>query len=481
LPESLRQKGARGVLLVALLKVLGTIIGRVSQLVMPLFLLPSDFGLFALAVFFSGFLALAAEFGMSTDLVRRKKEFEEAADTAFTLRLALSITLVVVSVAVGWTMSIVYGEPRLSLPIMVLSLGLLFQSISMVPRMIATRALDFRRAAVPDSLGKFSTAFISIGLAIVGFAYWSPVYGTIAGAAIGAALQLAGSSWRPKLRFNPRLASEIARFGKFVTLSAIANFVAHSIDNAIVGLLLGFAPLGFYVVAYSWGVYFTSNLSSVFSSVAYPVMSEVSEQPERFRKVLTENIRFYAYVAFLLSVGVLVFAPTFVASLYGSEWQPAILPMQILAPVGLVLGFAGIAADALFAGGRSKTVSVFSWMETGIAVAAVPVATWYGGLAGASLAVLLGAAGLLIALVVVLGRETGIRGVDWLRATRHPLAGALVAGTAGIVMTRLLPPSLPAFFLGVGTFTALYVATLQGLSHGQFIRELRTLVRLAMS
>jgi len=205
LPESLRQKGARGVLLVALLKVLGTIIGRVSQLVMPLFLLPSDFGLFALAVFFSGFLALAAEFGMSTDLVRRKKEFEEAADTAFTLRLALSITLVVVSVAVGWTMSIVYGEPRLSLPIMVLSLGLLFQSISMVPRMIATRALDFRRAAVPDSLGKFSTAFISIGLAIVGFAYWSPVYGTIAGAAIGAALQLAGSSWRPKLRFNPRL------------------------------------------------------------------------------------------------------------------------------------------------------------------------------------------------------------------------------------------------------------------------------------
>ena len=99
---SLRGRAARGALHVLALKAIGTVVGRLSEIILPLFLLPADLGVFALAAFFSGLLALGGELGMSTALVRWKDRFAEAANTAFVLRLALAVALVGGSLALGW-------------------------------------------------------------------------------------------------------------------------------------------------------------------------------------------------------------------------------------------------------------------------------------------------------------------------------------------------------------------------------------------
>lgn len=91
---SLRGKAARGALHVLALNALGTIVGRLSEIVLPLFLPPADLGVFALAAFFTGLLALGGELGMNTALVRWKDRLPEAANTAFVLRLGLAVGLV---------------------------------------------------------------------------------------------------------------------------------------------------------------------------------------------------------------------------------------------------------------------------------------------------------------------------------------------------------------------------------------------------
>lgn len=478
--SGLREKGARGVLLVAGLKVIGTLVGRTSQIVLPLYLLPSDFGIFALAVFFFGFLNLASELGMSTDLQRRKVYFEEAAESAFTLRFVLAWVLLGLSLPVGTVVSVLYVDTRLMWPLVVLSVGLLFHAFAMVPRTIASRALDFRRAAIPDSVGKSSGAVVSIGLAILGFAYWSPVYGSLAGAALGAGLQILATRWRPRFAYRRDLAREIIRFGRFVTFASLANFVAHSVDNAIVGLLLGVAPVGFYVFAYSWGVYATSNLTSVFSAVAYPVMSQVSGDRGRFNRVLLENLRYYGYAGFCVSGAVALLAPLMIASIYGSTWGPAALPMQILAPVGLVLGYGGVFADGLYALGRSRTVSRFSWLEVAVVIALVPPATLLGGIAGTSTAALLGATVLTGGLATAAAGATGLRGRDWLASTRHALVAAILAGAVGVIILFVMPPTLLSLGIGAVAYVGLYLIILQILTGGTLLAELRSVVRIAL-
>src|SRR3990172_1143957 len=328
---SRRQKAARGVLVVILLKVTGTGIARLAQLVIPLFLLPTDLGIFALAAVFSGLLLLVGELGLTTELLRRRERVSETMNTAFVLRTVLGLGLLGASVPVAYGVALAYREAQVALPIVVLSLGLLFHAVVMVPRVVAARDLDFRRSLAPDSVGKYTVSIATIGFAVLGLAFWSPVFGTLLGYGVGTVLQLAVTKWRPRWEFRADLARSLLRFGRYITLATLMTSVAQSLDTAVVGLLLGVGSLAVYALALSWGVFLTSNLSSVFSTVAYPVLAEASDAPARMRRAFLENLRYYTYLAVALSLGVVVFAPLFVTALYAAQWGPAIVPMQILA------------------------------------------------------------------------------------------------------------------------------------------------------
>lgn len=478
---SLRREAARGLLLVTVLKILGTITGRISLIILPLFLLPFDFGIFALAVVFAGILSVVGDMGMSTELVRRKKRFAEAANTAFSLRILLALGLLAASVAVGWGASIIFSEPRLALPVVVLAIGLPLQAIGMVPRIVATRALDFRRAAVPDSVGKFTGALGTIALAMFGFAYWSPVYGTVLGIAVGTVLLLSFSRWRPRWEFHSELARDVTTFGKFVMLTTFSNLVAHSLPNAIVGLFLGVAPLGYYVIAYSWGVQFSSGVSSILISVGYPVLARVSGTPARMKHVFKENIRYYGYVGAYLAVGIAVLAPMFVSALYGDVWKPAIAPMQVLAITGLLLGCSAIAGNALYAAGRPRTVFNVSWLEAGLILLLLPPATFFGGLLGASLAALVGASVLTFGLTLSSNRELGLTWADWSEVIKRPTVAGSIMAVVGAPLAFLLPSSIPNVLLVGGVISGVYVSVLQLLSRGVFLSDLKAAIRLALS
>ncbi|MGQ0797110.1 MAG: oligosaccharide flippase family protein [Methanobacteriota archaeon] len=478
-PRSLRETAAKGTLLIVVLKVTGTAIGRISQLILPFYLLPSDFGIFALASFFFGFLTLASDLGMSTDLIRRRGDFEEAARTAFGLRLVLAVGGIVGSLGVGLGAAFLFAEPRVTLPIVVLSIGLLFQATSMVPRAIALRRLDYRRGAVPDHIGKFTGSLATIGLAIVGLAYWSPVYGTVLGLGLGASLQIASSRWRPRAGLRADLARDILRFGQFVTLTSFANFVAHSIDAAFVGLFLGVTALGIYAFAYSWGVYFVSNLSSVFGAVAYPLFAHIADAPARLRRAYLGNLRYYAYAAAPVGAGIVVLAPLFVETIYDATWLAAVVPMQILAVVGLLLGFAGIAGDALYALGRSRRVFLLSAAEAVLLVVLFPVATTRFGLVGTSLAAAAGAAFLAGALSRSLCRELGIAWREWLRAIGAPCLAVVAMAPVAFALLPSVPRTPPHLALALGTFALVFVGLLQAITSGRFLSEFRRILVLA--
>lgn len=464
----------------AALKLVGVGIGRLSQILLPLFLVPSDFGIFALASFFYGILALAADFGMSTSLMRRKERLDEAADTAFVIRLCVAAILTIGAVGLGWGASILFSEPRLTIPLLLLTASLLLQALSMVPRIIASRALDFKRAFVPDQLGKYTGSLSTLGFAILGLAYFSPVYGLILGTAVAAILQLALSSWRPRLRFHPALAREMVTFGQFVTLGTFANLVAHSIDNALIGLLLGVAPLGLYSFAYSWGVYFTSNVASGFAAISYPLLSRVWDSQERLRRVLLENLKYYTYVALCLSGGVAVLAPLLVAGLYEPAWRPAIVPMQILSAAGLLIGYGAIAGDALYALNDPKRVLRYAFGEAAIIVVGMPAAVAYGGLLGASLCALVAAIFVSASMATSVSRRLGIPPRVWLRTVGHPVEALATAATITIVVGFFLSVSLFSLLASAFVFLATYIAGLQFLSRGSFFVELREALTLAL-
>jgi len=477
----LRAKAAHGTMVVSILSVIGTLLERLSQFILPLYLMPLDFGLFALAVSFYGVLGIVGELGMTTYLVRVREGFEDVARTAFVLRLGLSLVLIVGSVGLGWVASHVYADSRLLIPIVVLAMGLILQSFAMVPRAVAFRKLDFSHAAVPDSVGKFVGVFATIALAIAGFAYWSPVYGMIAGLIVGTSLLIATSRWRPKLGFRPETAQKILRFGGVVALSTFAAFIARFVDYAVVGFFLGVAVLGYYSIAFSWGVNFAGNLSSILTYTSYSILSNVADVPARSRRVYMENLRYYTYLAPCLSIGVAVLAPQLVLGIYGSAWSPAIVVMQILAPVGVLVGYGALASDALYALGRPKIILFVSWLEAAILVTLVPPATILFGLLGTGLAVFIGVTIVTALMTRHAARALGISRADVLPLGRNSAITVLGATVAGFAVSSLLPASFPALVVGTATIVFFYVGIWQLLTRGRYLEDLWKVIGRAFS
>ncbi len=480
-PTSLRRTAVRGVALVAALSVVGTLVGRIAQLILPYYLTPSDFGIFALAYFFFNFMSLVWDLGITTDLVRRNARFDDAIRTGTSIRLGIALAAVPAAFLIGWIAAWAFPRAPLLAPLCVLSLGIVFQALSMQPRVVALRRLDFRRGAIPDAVGKVSGVITTVVLAVVGLAYWSPVYGTVAGLVVAAVLQIATSTEPPKFGYERAVAKEIIGFGKFVTLTGLANIVALSADTFFVGLLLGVAPLGFYSIAVSWGVSLTSSVYSIMGPVSYPVFSQTAGSVARVRRVFLENVRYYSAVSFCLAAGIGVLGPLFITAFYGGVWSPAIVPMQILSAAGLLLGYANMSADLLNSLGRSRVLFARTAFSALIVVLILPVGIASAGLIGTSLAMVGGAALLAILLTHSVSQALSIGAMAWIDVLYQPAAASIVAAIPVLIVGPYISPSIRTFVLIGLLFVCVYVVVMQLMTRGKFLSELRSLLRLALT
>ncbi len=461
-------------------KTVSVLLAQVSAVVLPFFLAPEDFGIFGISIFFVGLLVLVGDFGLGTELIRRTEDFEEALHIAFTMRVILGLVLLGFSAPIGYLAAAFYGDSRLLFPTMVAALAVVVNAWTLVPRTISLRSLDFRRAVIPDQVGKIALASSAIFLATLGFAYWSLVIGSLVGPLVAALIYKYYAPWHVKWRMDRQLAKRLVDFGKFVTLASLATFVAYSIDKVIVGAAIGLTQLGYYLVAYSWAVGVPSSVESVLSGVTYPIFGSIRNHVERIRKAFSEVLRLFGYVGVFIGAGVIVLSDTLVTTVLGTRWTPAIVPMQVLAVAGFCLGWVSICGDLITAAGKPKVVTLISVLGVLLVGTTLVPAVLEFGLTGAALSVSTSLIVLAAISRVLACREVG----GHLRSElRDELLTPVVSGTLGAIVTwsvgLVSPENFVGLFMRFLAYVLSYVCFLELATGRRFIAELRSVARLA--
>jgi O-antigen/teichoic acid export membrane protein len=163
---------------------------------------------------------------------------------------------------------------------------------------------------------------------------WALVYAQVAGAAITSALSFMMVPGRVRLRFDPKIARELYRYGRFITALAIVVFLTRELDNALVGKLLGMETLGYYVVAYSLATIPVDFLSRFLAKVFFPMFSKLQKDVGGLRSEYLRAIRLITALMVPLCVAVVVLAPEIVQTLYGARWAQTVGPLRVLAVFG---------------------------------------------------------------------------------------------------------------------------------------------------
>jgi PST family polysaccharide transporter/lipopolysaccharide exporter len=373
------------------------IVSLVIAAILARFLTPSAFGLVALASVAIFALTMIQESGLGLAVIHRRTDLEAAAGTAFAFTVTAGIVLYGVAFGVAPFLAHVFSKPRLTDVVRVLALVLIVRALGVVPGTLIERELVFARRAKGELGGTFVQAAVAIPLAISGFGVWSLVAGQLAGQAAQAATFWVVTPLRPSPRlFNLGILRELGRYGRHLTAANIVYFIDQNVDTATVGGLLRAADVGYYNMAWRLSNLPATGIGYIVGRVMFPAYATIQHDRPAFRAAFLSNVRRVALISLPVGVGILLAAHPIVVGIFGERWEPAVVPLQILATFGVLRAFTGTTTPALQAAGKPQLVLLLSICHLAALCAGLFSLTPLFGLKGAAAAVTLATAATLI-------------------------------------------------------------------------------------
>lgn len=416
---------------------------------------PGDYGLFAIALLFTGFIALFSELGLGVALVQASTIDEPMARAACTLVLLLNGAVALAIIAVAPWVADVYDTPDVTLVMRVLTLELLFGALAAVPQALLERQLQFRSLALAQMAGGIAGAATTLTAALLGAGVWALVAGALVLALVRSSLLI---MFHGRLVWPGRVRMAIVRpmvhFSSQVVAGRALWYWYGQADQLVVGKLLNAVQLGFYSVAAQLAMLPVGKAMEAVNRVAFPILSRARANPESLREMHLRVIGMLALYGLGVCWGLAAVAPEFVAVVLGAKWQAATTPvamLSIIAPLRMLCALNNTTATAVGAPQAATKELAFAAVVIPLAVTA---GAWRGGLAGAATAWLVAFPIVYLVSNRLTCAAIGLAAREGLRPLVAPLFSGCVMFASIWFVRRMLASDTPvALLLGAEIFT----------------------------
>lgn len=450
-PE-IRRRAIGGALAIAGRGVLLRIIGFVGGLILARILLPSDYGLVALAQSIVAIGAVVSGGGFGAALIGREAEPErDELEAIFGLQLALTIGMAIVAVAAG----LFFGTVGLLVAIMALALPI--DAVRTVPAVVLERRLRYGAIVKAEIVDLVAFNLLAVPLVLV-VGVQGVALANVGRAVAGTAVLVAGS---PVGFVPPRL--RIARIRGIIGFGVAFQSVGFLVVvrdwalNVLTTVVAGSAVLGFWALASRLLSIVGLVLESLWR-VTFPAVARLLDAGERPGPLLARGLNLVAVATGFFAVALAGAAPALVPVLFGDRWAETIdvLPFAaaglfVAGPVSSCVGgylyAVGQAGQVL----RTVAAQAVTWLAVSLALLPVLGATAIG-------------VGLLVSSIVdvVYLRLVVRRRIDLPvgRSVAWPLTAALIGTLAGQAVARALSPDVLTLVAALAVTQAVYLLVL---------------------
>ncbi|MBD1392324.1 flippase [Mucilaginibacter glaciei] len=147
----------------------------------------------------------------------------------------------------------------------------------------------------------------------------------------------------------------------FYIFSTVAGITVYAmLDTIILGFLTNYTYVGYYTAASRINKLTLPVLTSL-GTVLVPQISEAikNDNLTQVKKLAVYSFNFVLLLGIPMTVGLIVLAPELIVIFSGIEFKPAILAMQIFAPVVLIIALSNVwAIQILTPAGKDKQVTI---------------------------------------------------------------------------------------------------------------------------
>ncbi|WP_373175331.1 lipopolysaccharide biosynthesis protein [Bacteroides eggerthii] len=376
--ESLKNKAIKGVGWSFVDNIANSGITFLVGLILARLLSPSEYGIMAMITIFIAISNSIIDSGFSNALIRKVEIKRIDYNTAFLFNLVISFFLYIVLFFASPLIASFFEESILVEVIRVIGFVLIINALSIIPRTIFVREVNFKTQAKVSLISSILSGFVGISMAIYGMGVWSLVGQQMARQLLNTVFLWTYSRWRPILEFSKSSFQEMFGFGSKLLLSGLIDTIYKNIYYLIIGRFYTATQLGQYTRAEQFNVIFSSNLTSVVQRVSYPVLSSIQDESERLREAYRKVIKTTMLLTFSCMLGLAAIAKPLIIILIGDVWLPAAYLLQIICFSGMLYPLHAINLNILQVKGRSDLFLKLEIIKKIIAVGPIVLGIFCG-------------------------------------------------------------------------------------------------------
>lgn len=434
---------------------------QLLQLVVLARILPPEaFGLMAMVTIVIGFAQAYADAGISSAIIYHQDITSEQLSSLYWLNILAGIVIFVVLWLLTPFIAGLFNEPQLTSLLHAVSVVFLIVPLGRQYEVLLQKELKFNLLARQEIIAAIVSAVLVISCAFAGLGVWSLVIGQLTLISVQTIMLL----WvgirihRPSAHFRFQDLQGYWQFGVYQIGERSINFLVQRMDQLIIGSLLGAQALGYYSFAFNLVSQPQSRINPIVTKVAFPTFAKTQDDVPRLQRGYLAVLKMLTAINAPLLIGMAVLAPMFIPLVFGNQWLPSVVLVQLTAIISLMRSIGNPVGSLLLAKGRADLG--FKW-NLGLLLFSSPaiyIAALWGNVITVAFAWLLLQAILQLPAYIWLVRPlVGPCGKPYINAVARPTALALIMGAAVWLGQVFLPPSWPILFVLVMLGGAVYL------------------------
>ena len=296
---------------------------------------PEPFGLVAMAMAIIVAFEVFSESGAGASLVSDRQLNKEGIGAAFIIAAGLGMLLMLVALICTPLVVSFYGDPRLEIIWIISCVIMGLSSLLTIPKSLALREQRFWLLSWGAAFAQFVAAIAAIALAQEQQDFWPIVLYH----AMATAMRLVFFFIFVRLHMRRPAKEDLVRvfhFGRGLVGANLLSTASRYADKVVIGRVLGEQALGLYMLSYRVLMLPLREVGSLIGILAYPRLSNMAPDWSAVGRGLGAVMRDVALFATPFCIGMAVAAPELIMVVFGEAWMGALVPLQVLALLGIV-------------------------------------------------------------------------------------------------------------------------------------------------
>ena len=356
--NELKHAVAKGFLWGGMSNVVCQLLSLVFGIYLARILGPDDYGPIGMLAIFSAIAGSLQDSGFVAAIANRKQVGHDDYNAVFWFNILISLFMYAVLYVCAPYIASFFNQPVLVGLSRYNFLGFVVAGFGIAPSAYLFRELKVKQKSIALILSIIISGLVGVVMALNGFSYWGIATQSIMYVLVRTVVCWYFTPWRPSFKVCFYPLKYLFAFSYRLLITNIFQRFNWNIFSFILGKFYTRTDVGNYTKSAEWFNMGGEVVNGMVNAVAQPVLAKVVDDSERQLRVFRKMLRFTAFVAFPLMLGMSLVAKELIVVVITDKWLESARMLQILAVWGAFMPLQSMLTNLLVSRGRSV---VFMW------------------------------------------------------------------------------------------------------------------------